>query len=350
MTDRPRSSSRTHSRDIILATVISCAAFSTAVPVSSADNSSESSGTTRSYVQGDPAAPSLEAELALDRTELPLEARLTLRIRVSTPADGSLKLPEYDKLFDGWTIASSQTRETYDGLPPRRMVNTTIVLEPFLPGDKSVPALTFSFEPGARGQRRVVQTTDPIPVRVFSRTPSDAPKLDPLAAPEAKAFRTLNLPVSDDDRLRWAAIGAGAAFGVAMLLLIIRAIFHRPAKPFDPVAHALAELARIQNELPTRSGPSASQDAAAALSANLRTVLSVRLGLPTSNRTTQELAHTLSTTERLPESLRTSARDVLNQLELAAFSPAGVDHSRVSSLADKTLALARSVVPQEARR
>ena len=288
--------------------------------------------------------------MTIDRSELSVQQQVGLRIEIDSPADRMLALPKLDDVFEGWTLASSQTRESYDSLPPRRRTVLSIVLEPFLPGKKTIPALTFALQPRPGSEQRQSLSTQAIPVRVVSSLPKDAPRQDPLAPPAAKALAPMVLAQTDDQRLRWAAIGAGSACAAMLVILGIRAWIRRPRPQLTPAALALSQLARLRAELPNQPATADQRAAAAAISTNFRTVLSAHLGLNTPGHTSTELSSQLRSSLNCPDHLSTEAGSILRELDALTFSGSNASLPNLASLADRAESVARLLTsPSEVR-
>lgn len=299
----------------------------------------------RTFAQGDPDAPSLRVSVTLDKAEMSVADQLNLRIDVDTPADRTLTEPKFDTAFEGWTVASSQTREAFDSLPVRRRVRHSIVLEPFLPGDKVVPAFAFSSaSPGKTSDTARVKT-EAIPVRVLSVLPKSSSESDPLAPPSAKPLQEMSLAETSNERLKWAFIGAGATFAISLIAFGILSWLRRPRPAPGAATIARTEIARIRGALASQHSPSEFRGSAALLGSNLRTLLALQLGRGDLAHTADELTRELARSEMLPQQACAEVGAILKDLDVLSFSSGPPEHTRVCELADRAQSLAAVLSP-----
>jgi hypothetical protein len=191
---------------------------------------------------GEPDRPALTLELDIDAAELSVAERLTLSLRLRSPVGSvpTLNLPKPGETFGGFTVADvvrSPARLADDG---RRELGVRVVLEPFLPGERTLPSISATL-----GEARV--RSDEVTVRVRS-------VLDPKADPrEAASLAPPKPPLDLAPPRSIAPIIAAGAVGVFTLaalagFVVARRLGARTPAPVDPIAAAKSDLAAARAE------------------------------------------------------------------------------------------------------
>ncbi len=263
-------------------------------------------------------AHDISITLALSDTDLTTVDRTTLTVDLTFPPNTlpAFTPPITDTLQSaGWIVISSETAEPrlapHDNDTDRLLRRTTTTIEPSLPGDLPIPALTASLPNGD------AVTTDPLPVTVATLLPED----DPLAdSPELTEERDTP-PEPTPSPLPW--IAAGAAALAAIIAAAVFAIARRKPKAPDPRAE-LRRLARETRRLADRE--------------NLN------------QQDIDTLDHALREAIRLAGERETDHAELLARLERARFAPLPPPPEAARDLAEHTAAAIRTMQDNHAQR
>lgn len=163
---------------------------------------------TRSWSSGD-----LEVEVTLSETEATTADRITVTVRSVAPPgvpgaasiDEAVFTPDPDEPSDQeWTVADARRERATVLEDGRRLERAEFVLEPFLPGEYTIPALTIGAEEGPS------VTTEPMSVNVAS-------VLGDEAEAEPAGIKDIVDPPERDLTMVWILLGAvGSVFLAAM--------------------------------------------------------------------------------------------------------------------------------------
>lgn len=251
-------------------------------------------------------------------TQLTVAQRVQVQLTVEAPAGWSVSWPAVGEKLGRATVVD--TADNREGLKQTR----TITLEPYLPGDDTIPALSVSVSPRdpQAGAAPVTLTTMPVPLAIRAligegdtQNPFEAELRDARSPEEAgwlwKYWNALR------PRTR-ARIRNGALFGgVFVVAGVVALIVRRKPEPVDD--HAGTALARLDA---LAAGPAASSHAArdAALDqigAAARDFLQARGVASAVGASTPELA------SRLPASNPGTPRivELLSGVDSARFDP-----------------------------
>jgi len=209
-------------------------------------------------------------------------ARTELTVRTSAPESVSIESPDIARLLTDWTV-------TPDGPARRDVVGERVVrtrtyrLEPFLPGEYSVPALAFDWSDEQTNESGTL-TTEPLAIIVTSVL--DEGEQDAEFA-DIKAVAT---PEREIDWLVVILIAVGTSAIVAIIAsLVIRRLTRELVRPVDrtPAHHAaLAQLDALDPA--TVTGEIGAKRFYADASTIVRTYIEDRFGLHAPDRTTEE--------------------------------------------------------------
>jgi len=234
-----------------------------------------------------------------DHIELVLEARAGESDKVQFPA------PAADNKLGKFTVTRTRSGE------PRLVEDNQVLrsqiyeLEPFLPGDYEIPALTIRF-----GAGQVIQT-DPVPVRVVSVLPDSSrlPDIKEIAPPVA-------LP-----RL------APWIYGAVLVALAAAGFWfwrrrrkqrEKPATPAPPHERALRELRKLMEEDLISKGEA--KLFYLRVSAILRHYIEERFGLRAPERTTEEFLRDLRGDRALNPRQKELLKQFLEHCDLVKFA------------------------------
>lgn len=272
----------------------------------------------------------LAVTLDLDRTDITVADRVILTLTATAPADAKLTLPPANQLLEGFNLISRE--ETRQPAEANQLTSTvTLVLEPFLAGDKLIPEFTVS---ATRADRNASARTEPIALTVAAVAAKDASPDTPLNP--APTLVSLPFPDQPADRrnLIWpiaAAAVALSAIGLGGYLLSVRR-----RRMQTPAAQAHARLQKISAALDADQSPSASRDAILSLSATLRQFTVAQLSLGTPGVSTSDLARLAQHIPQLTPADRDALSHLTRDLEHASFAPGAATHGVARDLLERT--------------
>jgi hypothetical protein len=175
-------------------------------------------------------------------TDLTVAQRIRFELAVTAPPGWSVTWPAVsDKLGRATVVDTSDGR---DGLKQTR----TYTLEPYLPGDDTLPALSVSASPRdpQAGADPVTLTTEPVPLTIRALLPDSDPTDPSKLDPRLRDPRDLAAP----PRMTPWLIGAGAAAATALIALGFVLASRKRTPPADPAAAALARIEAIAAAAP----------------------------------------------------------------------------------------------------
>ncbi len=283
----------------------------------------------QTYTLGSDAAhPEVSVRLSADRSQMTVADRLTLKLTIASTDGVSVSWtpsppePPTGKLGD-FTVAASADRSL--PAPVGRSVNErTLVLEPFLDGAKTIPAITLDVRSADAGTPTRTITTQPIEVTVAPVIPPDQVERAKLAPPHAPLQPTL--PSHHGNPLIAALAVAGVLAWLGAFALA-RFVAPRRAAAISPLAETRARLADLRRRLaaaqaePFASGAPTTPAIAADLAATLRMYLNQHLHVDAQGATAIELRPRLEHAGAIPGSLAASTAETIEALERYAFAP-----------------------------
>ncbi len=270
--------------------------------------------------------------LALDRDQLTTAGHALLTFEVTMPAGGAPVIPAPPEDLGGFAVVerfAAAPRLTADG---GITASETWRLEPFLPGDYTIPSIAFAYtDPsGATGEVK----SEPITVKVASELPADQQEATEIGAARGVVDAASPVP----SRATAWAVGAAALLGVAGIgagVWYLRRRQHAESDPCRAAEERLREMATAS--LPDPAG------AVAEASALMRACLAARLDPSARTRTTEELLAYPALGRGLSEHDLGVLRHGLGVSDASKFAGAEVSESQARSLAADALGFVRSV-------
>ena len=280
--------------------------------------------------------------IRVSRSELTVADRIDLLLEASSPEDRSVEFPSPEE-----NLGEFRVIETRGGSPKlledgRVAEDRTYVLEPFLPGDYTIPAMSVRFPrkvDDASTDTEITIETEPIPILVTSVLPT--PPADPGAsgddppthtAPDIKeASGPLDLP-GWPPWVYWVAGGAIVALLIGGIYFWRRRRANAETAAPPPLAHETAYRA-LENLLTDRLVEAGDYKLFyLRLSNILRHYIEDRFALRAPESTTEEFLLDLRKDDRLDAGQRNLLRQFLEHCDLVKFAelePASADIQRV---------------------
>ena len=253
--------------------------------------------------------------------------RLTFVMEAGAPTGVAVRWPDTAGLFAETDVLSVEDERTVDPAAPARFVERRVILlEPFLPGDRAVPAMPISYVGG--GGASCTITSDPFTISVTSLLHGDAanePELRDVVEPEPapKAWWI------------WPLAGLGVLTLAGLTALVLRRRGRATAEPLTPYGAAMKRLKELEEAAP---GDHAQH--AAALGDTLRRYVSGVVGIGPRDRTTEELMSELGDAPTINVE---SVRETLTRLDELSFAGASVGAPEVHELRDRVYKLVMGI-------
>jgi hypothetical protein len=250
--------------------------------------------------------------------------RVRLSLRATATPGWKIELPAPGAALGDWSVASAVPAQRPES---PETATLTIVLEPFLAGSKTIPAITVSARSGAK---TLSVKTEPITVEVKPVAEPTATEKTALEPPH----EPVPVPLPDREaqrrRLQIAAIAAGTVVLLGLGVVGVRRMTARRARD-----HARAAREALP---PIRARIEAGEVAPAlnALATTLRAYAQNHLGLPAIGRTAAEL-HMLHPAS-LGEAAWTELVAILGVLDTARFAPYPTGPTQAAALVDRAAA------------
>ena len=252
-----------------------------------------------------------------DRAKMTIADQLHLKITVVVAPDYTVKLPPVGEKLSRFGIKDYHTTApelTTDG---RTRIIRTYVLDPFLSGTYTLPAITIHFwKTGEKQTDAHSLTTEDIPIKVRSLLPETLKKmkLHDIAPP-------VPLPQPLTPWI-WAAAIFGAILAGGMIFYFIRMRRNAPlvtgAPYLPPHEAAYRELERLISENLIEKGEV--KAFYQAISGILRRYIENRFGIHAPEQTTEEFLAGLKTDTTFPEVYHTLLREFLRHCDLVKFA------------------------------
>ena len=282
----------------------------------------------------------LRVELTLDRTTMNAAESLAATIRVTSPSSVRVELPSPGEKLDGFSVAAT-VDEPAQAITQagewKTVVTRRFTLEPFLPGDYSVPSLEVLWNRVDSGESGIARTA-PVAVHVVSLLPgapqgadADPKSLDPGSIRDAYVAKS-------GRNWRPLVLGAGAGIGAALLTgWGARTLRRRRGGP-DRVSASLARIAAARYS--SDRGP---VEMCHDLADALHLALSDRVDPAAGSLSTNELASRLALSPSLSRECTMDVQRVLERLDAARFSGDTISLEERDRLVDATLNILRTL-------
>ena len=281
------------------------------------------------------------------RSDLAVADRLDLVLEASTTEDRRIEFPSPEE-----NLGEFRVIETRRGRPKllqdgRVSEAHTYVLEPFLPGDYTVPAMAVQFHlkaDDASADSEIAIETEPISIRVRSVLPVPAADADTSEEPEAPDIKEASGPVDLPGLPPWVYWVAGGA----IVALLIGGIYFWRRRQADaetatpPLAHETA-CGALEELLADRLVEAGEYKLFyLRLSNILRHYIEDRFGLRAPESTTEEFLLDLQKDKRLDGGDRNLLRQFLEHCDLVKFA----ELSPSSADIERTLATCRGFIDE----
>ena len=300
----------------------------------------EDGGLFKTYTQG-----SVTLDQRINKREITIAEQLNVVLETSTPENMEVEFPTYSASLGDFTLIDVKkhpARMAGTGDTVRVIYSVTYLLEPYLPGDYTIPEMTVMFFDRNNGEEFTRLATEEIQIGVKSLLDKDADSVEikdikgPLSLPENTALQILLVGL--------------------VLLLIFMAIggflywqkISRDKKPVEiqlrPEEIALQELERLLAEdLLSRGEVKLFH---LKISDILRHYIENRFGFRAAERTTEEFLTELSVAKSHGDSLlgghKTLLTDFLNHCDLVKFAK----HEPSLAESKKTVSLCRKFIEE----
>ncbi len=306
--------------------LLACVAFHACGDAEQQEQAGVPTPIVRTYSGGD-----ASLTLTLDRDSLTIAEQLLARVEVEAPEDAEIGFLESPDRLGEFAVTRSSA------LPSRLLQSGRVLrgreyeLQPFLPGDYELPALTV-----ALGDASEI-TTEPVPIKVLSV----------LDDPEATELSDISGPVDIPAPWWWTAAGLAGLAGLAALLWW----WKRRSKPglaeVSIPAHerALAAVADLLAEDFLASG--GFKPFYRRLSAIVRRYVEERFGLRAPEQTTEEFLASMASSSVIESKHQPLLRGFLEQSDMvkfAEFVPSSGEAERAAEAAKRFI---RQTVPDD---
>lgn len=286
---------------------------------------------------------SVQLTTIADRTDLTVADRMNLAFTCTTRTAASITLPEIGAQLGDFTVASSAKSDRLDPTG-NRITTLSIVLEPFLSGDKSVPPLTFQ---ATDGSKTITLKTEPITAHITAIADAAADAKTPLEP--AKSPVELNLPAASRRIALYATI-AGVTVAIAAALgFAALTTSRRQKQQADPAFRARRELIATRTFLSQSSTRADASVASEHLFRAFATYLATALHIPADTQPSATIAAAISTSSTFSADQRNELNALLAELERIRFAPDAANVPAVQSLLDRVASFINQTSPSEVR-
>lgn len=284
----------------------------------------------------------LDLTTTIDRTDLSVADRLNITFACTTRADATLTFPEISAALGDFTVASSARSERLD---PRgnRITTLSLILEPFLAGNKVLPPLAFeAIDTG----KTLALKTDPITVHVVPIADANADAKTPLEP--AKAPVGIALPARSHRTVLIATIAGVTVAIAAALSFAALASSRRQKREANPAFRARRELDAIRRTLGQSSTRAHASDAIARIFRAFAAYLSDGLGIPANTQPHATIAAAISLSPRFTADQRNELNALLAELERVRFAPDAASVPAAQTLLDRVSSFVDQASTREA--
>lgn len=258
------------------------------------------------------------AATVADRIEVILEARVPEGIKV--------EWPEIKESLGGLNVLGVENQPSVTlgvGEPEsakRELVRRVVLLEPFLPGEREIPAMEVRFV-GAGGAACKI-TTESVKIQINSLLSGEAkdPELRGIVEPK---------PVGTAWWV-WAAGGGGVLVLASVAALALSRRRRRPEPPLTAYGTAMKRLEELEES--GMLGEGKTSEYCTVLGETLRAFVGATMGLPEADRTTEQLMAELGSQ---PSVNISALGELLAGLDEASFAGAPIGVGEAQELRDK---------------
>lgn len=275
----------------------------------------------------------LSLQVSVDRTSMNVAQLLTVSLRCETPPGIDVQYPAFESKLGDFSIDSTtdEPDRASAGAEPRTVRTRRIALEPFLPGDYTIPPIEVKW---IRATESGIARTEPIRITVSSLLPAAAKNADPKAL-DPGTIRDEYVPPTPTSH-RSIYIIAGVAFGAgAIAALGFRAILRR-RKPSDPVDAAIAHLTAMSYEV---DAPRVCD----AVSIAIRTALADRIDPAARSWQTSETTTKLASANFIGRELAARVTSVLENADNARFAGASMPADQCQAFVREGVEVLRAI-------
>lgn len=271
----------------------------------------------------------LELTTTVDRTSLTVAERVDLRLEAVSGIGATVTMPKIEQTLGGFTVVSSQGEEVIRG--GQRVSRLHVVLEPFLAGEKAIPALDVQAK---EGSAVLSLKTEPVPVTVTPVAEADATAQTPLEPARAPVALVVAVkPNPKKHALMWfGGILAVAACGMLVGIVQVRRARHS----LDAVAVVRRRLDAIRTVLKEGEDRRDAERAASDLHRALTKYLAAAWGIHSETQTLPMLAPALQVHPSLGAEARSHLIGLLTDMEQTRFAPDAASVPGVQRLVDRT--------------
>lgn len=257
----------------------------------------------------------IRVALHVDHDTITLAERLELSLEITVSEAYEVELPRFGEKLEQFGIVDYRTTqpELIDG--GRKRVRRSYVLEPFLSGDYTIPAMTVKFRKhGEEGEAHELET-EALTIRVTSLLPEDVEDLEINEVTEPVDLPRRKRPWLFLSAAGLALLAAGGAMtwclrrrGRGVAEAVVMPPHERAFEALEKlVAEDLVEQGRIKTFYQR-------------LSEILRRYIEERFGLHAPEQTTEEFLEGLRSDEALNNRYRSLLADFLTQCDLVKFA------------------------------
>jgi hypothetical protein len=295
---------------VLLATGMGASACKQKTPTLSSEKQADA-GIHKTYERGP-----VRCDLDLDRSEITIAERLQLSISVTIDEAYEVELPPAGEKLAGFGIVDYRTMPPEWAENNKKKIRRSYVLEPFLSGEYTIPAMTVRFWKSGEEKTHSIDTEE-IRIQVTSLLP------DTLKNMELHDIRPpVSLPRSMALWIWASAIGGG----LLLVLLLCAYLYQRrrnaletDAEPYLPpheIAYAALERLVSKNLIEKGEIKPFYQE----ISGILRRYIENRFGIHAPEQTTEEFLEGLKSDTRLPSYHQELLKNFLTHCDLVKFA------------------------------